>query len=210
MTFLEFNSQMQRLTKTFGKTPYSEERIALIWKAVSNPNLSAAWFERAIDHLIGSMRQPPLLPEFQEQISRELEREWQKTKERGHQEAKDFWDGTYQTEDMRTICAMINKRMFGHVDDEMFAQFLKHLDSASKANSKQPYDCDYCFDTGVYLAFQLETKARFVFRCHCRRGVSDPRKHIPHFTEHHSKEFVWADYSHRIGKQHVPENDSKT
>jgi len=74
-------------------------------------------------------------------------------------------------------------------------QFRLH---AKPAKTVEPWKvvnpgCDTCFDTGVFLARSKTNPGPWAFRCACSKGVNDPRKAIPHFTESHRAEFVWAD-----------------
>ncbi len=78
MTPVEFNNQMTRLIRNFGKNAYSEERGALIWREVQH--LSAVWLENTVDRFIGDCKYAPLLPEFREAIAKE--REYQHSQKR--------------------------------------------------------------------------------------------------------------------------------
>lgn len=128
----EFQSQMNRLITQFGKTQYSDERTKLIWREVKD--FSSPWWERTVDHLLLTSRQAPLQAEFGELIGRERERVWRQEKVQNEKDAKDFFAGTYQPDDVQTICQMITKRLAGGVSDADYANFVKHLESAGGVN----------------------------------------------------------------------------
>lgn len=62
MIDFEFQNQMQRLTGTFGKNHFSDERMALIWRTVKE--LNKRQFENIVDHFLASFRQAPLPADF--------------------------------------------------------------------------------------------------------------------------------------------------
>lgn len=64
MELHEFDIQMARLSSTFGKTAYPDERRKMIWREVSS--LSSGAFSNIIERLISESRQAPLLPEIRE------------------------------------------------------------------------------------------------------------------------------------------------
>lgn len=87
----EFDLQMNRITGTFGDGKiYGRERIAAIWRAVSD--LTQSSFSRIVDNFIASARYAPLPKDFQEAAyterrndfnrdvkgaARSMDREWQ-------------------------------------------------------------------------------------------------------------------------------------
>lgn len=52
--------------------------------------------------------------------------------------------------------------------------------------------CFFCGDNGVYIALHCETRDPFAFRCHCDRGLADPRVAIPHFKLPHRGVYEWV------------------
>lgn len=78
MNQAEFQTQVNRLSNTFGKTHFGSERLMLLWKRVQS--FSSAWFQRTIDDLISTHRQPPLPNDFETAISMERERLWKEQK----------------------------------------------------------------------------------------------------------------------------------
>lgn len=128
MTWAEFETQMNRLTETFGKAAYSKERVGLIWREVQS--YSRAWMERTIDDMIGSHRTAPLLPEFREATARERERLWSAEKKQHESDANAFWNGTYHPDEVKAVCQVIKDRMRGGVPDDSWNSFLKVLRGA--------------------------------------------------------------------------------
>ena len=58
----KFASQINRLVETFGKAPYGNERVKLVWMGIRD--LPDDWFERTVTEMISSQRQAPLVPDF--------------------------------------------------------------------------------------------------------------------------------------------------
>lgn len=124
MNLNEFEKQMNRLTGTFGKAAYSEERVKLIWAAVrySEPG----WWASAVDELIGSSRTPPLMPEIRDAMTKERERSWAAEKRTNTRDAKEFMS-FLASEDIALICQGIRQRISGGMADDAFESFLKSL-----------------------------------------------------------------------------------
>lgn len=72
MTREEFQAQMNRLAETYGPNQYKPERLTVIWGLVKHQ--SGEWLQQTVSRLIGSMRQAPLVPEFEEALALERER----------------------------------------------------------------------------------------------------------------------------------------
>lgn len=88
MTNAQFQTQISRLSETFGATHYKIERVSLLWREVQPFTID--WLTRVVDHFIGNNRQAPLLGEFREFISRERERLYQIKKQEYKHDAEDF------------------------------------------------------------------------------------------------------------------------
>lgn len=123
----EFQTQVNRLSDTFGAHAYKTERTKMLWQDVRD--FDAKWFEKLVGGLIASSRQAPLPNDFADAISWERERLWKIEKAQNSEDAKDW--GKYAPEDKRTICAMIQKRMAGGVKDEEWGQFVSVLKGAT-------------------------------------------------------------------------------
>jgi hypothetical protein len=74
----EFATQMNRLIATFGEKTYGSERVNMIYREVYD--LDPRWFESVVSHMIGSMRQPPLIPDFRDAAKRERARQFENRK----------------------------------------------------------------------------------------------------------------------------------
>jgi hypothetical protein len=74
----EFNTEMLRLSAQFSKASYSKERVELIAREVQS--MSAYWWKRTVDRLLGECRQAPLLPEIRVLVAEERSREWERRK----------------------------------------------------------------------------------------------------------------------------------
>jgi hypothetical protein len=163
MTHQEFDHHMNRLKDCFGDRSYSDERTKRIWREVRD--FDSNWFEKIVDRFIGQERQPPILPQFQEETSIERERLWKIEKEQHARDAKEFFQGMYQPDDVRTICQFIVKRITGGVSDEDYANFVKHLKETADAISKHSLNCKECEDSGLVF-----TDQNYVYRCYCPQG----------------------------------------
>lgn len=105
-----FNSQISRLSETFGPQHYKQSRMSIIWRDVRE--FSDAWLSGVIDKMISSSRYAPLPADFSECVSIERERIWSEKKAKGAADAKQFWSGTQFGEgDRRIIFDTILKRM---------------------------------------------------------------------------------------------------
>lgn len=72
MTQEFFDNQIQRLSSTFGKNAFSDERVKLIWNSCNK--LSNDEFAKITNFFIASSRQAPLPEEFRSSASNELNR----------------------------------------------------------------------------------------------------------------------------------------
>jgi hypothetical protein len=61
------------------------------------------------------------------------------------------------------------------------------------------YRCSYCRDNGVYVCTRKGHDGVWAFRCHCDRGLRDPRATIPYFTQVHAAEYTWVEVGNRGG-----------
>lgn len=113
---------MKRLIDTFGAPAFSTERTKLIWGAVSQ--FDAKWFEKVCSEFIGTLRYPPLLPDFQEKASVERERLWEIQKRESARDAREFMT-SYSNSQVQSMCKTIRERAVGAVDDKSFEKFVK-------------------------------------------------------------------------------------
>lgn len=73
-----FDREVDRLSKRFTGKVYGDEFAKLLWRECQS--LSDTWLTKTVDEFIGSCRQPPLMPEFREQIAVERDKAWAKQK----------------------------------------------------------------------------------------------------------------------------------
>lgn len=136
MTFDQFMPQMNRLVTTFGKNAYGEERVKLIYRTVKDFDLG--WWSKTVDDFIGYFRQPPLLTEVAEKASAERERRWADEKKQHAQDAKDFWEGTYHSDEIKGICMTIRSRIEGRVNDHDWGKFMNLLNAQARRGNPPP------------------------------------------------------------------------
>ena len=164
MTPQHFQTQIERLRNQFGKQTYSQERATLLWSEVRD--LPDDWFTFVVNRFIGECRQPPLLPEFREEVTKERERIWKTEKEKHRQESKQAMGSMFSKEDIQTICKGITSRIRGGMNDGDFKTFNKMLRSIEPIG-----ECRYCKGSG--LAFITdENQYEWVYRCVCKTGGS--------------------------------------
>jgi hypothetical protein len=119
-----------------------------------------------VDKFLLTCRQPPLMGELSEEIGEERERLYKIQKRQQERDAKDFYSGMYQPDDVKTMCQYMVKRITGGVSDEDFEQFVKHLNyAAKKPNPTGVSGCHDCDNTGLVFA-----PGNCVYRCYCPRG----------------------------------------
>lgn len=164
----QFDRQIQRLVSNFGRTAYSPERAILIWKEVSN--LSSEWLENTVDRFIGEFRQAPLIQDFREAIAEERERIWKTEKRQHEKDAKDFWESSYHSDEIATICQTIRARMNGNLSDSDYSNFQAMLKDVSKSAPKVAYlaTCSRCDGSGII--FNKVDGYEYVYRCRCHTG----------------------------------------
>lgn len=129
MTQHEFQAQINRLAETFGKNHYGNERVRLLWSDVQD--YSGDWLKRVVDAMITGHRQAPLPSDFGEAISYERERQWRREKEANEKDAKAFWQGTYQPDEVRFITGAIRRRISGGMPDTEWESFMSALNGAA-------------------------------------------------------------------------------
>jgi len=136
MTQFEFDSQMVRLVKTFGKAAYADERCFILWQEVKD--MPASWFIRTVNEFIGSYRQAPLLAEFREAVAKGREKVYEIQKRQHKQDAHGFMQGdTFpNNEEIQYRCEMIRRRLKGGVSDAEYAEFIEQLESGRKIDQQ--------------------------------------------------------------------------
>lgn len=125
MTPAEFTAGIDRLKNVYGEKAYANERVKVIFRAVQD--MSGAWWARAVEQLIGTHRNPPMMPEIGELLSLERERNWSTEKRQHSQDAHGWGREYYGPEEKRVIFDTIQKRIAGQVPDESWDAFLKML-----------------------------------------------------------------------------------
>jgi len=139
MTSEVFHKHLGRLREQFGKAAYSQTRAELIWREVKQ--FDAEWWEKTVDKFLLTCRQAPLMDELAQEIGAERERAYKLQKEQHAKDAKDFFAGTYQPEDVKTICQYMVKRILGQVSDEDYAVFVKHLKETADSIARNGVSC---------------------------------------------------------------------
>lgn len=166
MTDVEFKKQVQRLIDVYGPTPYSTERLKLIWRDVQY--LSGAAFESIVDEAILKRDRAPLGEYFLEKVSEQRERQWDREKSQHANDAKQF-ASSFPMEDLQSICQGILRKLKGDLNDVEYDQFKSSLLGAADASSGR--SCSYCDSTGRVFVVSAKGGSPFVYRCCCTRGA---------------------------------------
>lgn len=148
-----FKTQMDRMKANYGEDKFPKEKIALIWEELKE--FSPKQVKSICDFVLGNNQWAPTIQPFREFASMLREKLRQFEREQERQDAKDFWEGTYHSDEVKSIVQTIKLRMEGKVTDDEWKQFQEIL----KKSSKEP-KCKKCDDTGVFYDSQTRP-----FRC---------------------------------------------
>lgn len=158
----EFNKEMAKLVSVFGEKFYPSERIAVIYRIVSD--LSCEWFSKTISQFIGNLERPPLAEKFQEESTLEREKIYSKKKEEYRRDAQDTYSSKFHPDEIAILFQTMITRIRGGVSDEHWESFKKQLTHAMGYRPR----CTQCEDEG-YIFKQLDIST-YVYRCGCQRG----------------------------------------
>lgn len=121
-TFLE---QMELMRGNYGADKFPDVKCALIWEELKE--FSPKQIRSVCKFVMGNNQYAPTVIPFREFASmlREKLRQWEREQER--KEAKDFWEGTYHDDEVRSIVQTIRLRIEGKVTDDEYRQFQELL-----------------------------------------------------------------------------------
>ncbi len=160
MTEAQFQNQMRRLSSQWPNA-YGPERAEIIWREVKD--CDDKWFASVVDRFIGELRQPPLMQEFREELSRYREKNWHREKEQHRLESEHAIKSIFDGQWVQSICKDITDRIEGRVSDEIFTDFVRGIGKLAGVR------CRRCGDSG--LVWQTdENKFEWVYRCYCPEG----------------------------------------
>jgi hypothetical protein len=141
MNYEHFKAKVLLLSETFGATHYKTERHRVLWNVVKF--CSDDFMTRAVDYFIGHYRQAPLVPEFQEAITRERERGWGEEK---RENAKVFEDEPWPEQvELSAQIKILRDKFGGELDQDASVASTKLLNYNAAS-----FKCVRCFDTGVF------------------------------------------------------------
>ncbi len=154
--FKIFASQIDRLSNTFGKRNFSDERISMIWESVkdlSNPQLKSL-----VDVFVSSSRQYPTPDDFARVIR---EKNYDQTKnEKKEEYIKGNLDVKSVTNGMQLLGKILDQQFSAHQVNEL----IKELPSSK-------VDCNLCKDEGEIFATRKDNSNNWVFKCYCAAGM---------------------------------------
>jgi hypothetical protein len=128
-----FQKDMGRLMSQFPNA-YGPERVNIVFRAVGQE--SSEWWARTVDHFLGAARHAPLLEDINTLLSQERERRWAREKQQHAQDAKDFFSGSYQPDDVKQICQTIIKRMKRGISDDDWSKFVGLLEETARMTTR--------------------------------------------------------------------------
>lgn len=164
-TFLE---EIKKIKANYGEQHFSDQMASMIWGELKD--FSPKQIRSVFAIAIKENEFAPKMNVFYDLASRLREKIRQFDREQERQDAKDFWAGTYHTEDVKMIVRTIKDRMEGKCDDNTWREFQQLLKTT--ADHSEPVKCKKCEDTGVY--FDSQTRA---FKCHHPvRPILKPQK----------------------------------
>jgi hypothetical protein len=168
---LHFQTQIQRLVRTFGQQAYTDERIGLIWREVSGLH-DQAW-TYIVDQLIGDHRHAPMLPEIRELASIARAKAWEREKKQHANDAKAFFKSSFAGEDLQTLCQLVIERVKGNVKDQDWSAQMKAFQHAV---TPEIQFCRACEGDGL-IFHKDEAGYEWAYRCHCHEGSKQPSRY---------------------------------
>lgn len=135
MTRQEFETQIQRLINTYGKSHYPEERIKLLWQDTCN--YSVVWLQQTITKFIAESARAPLIVEFRQEVSIERERLWALEKAEYSDNIEELITYSLKNSEIKEIVQAILRRMSREFPDNDWDFLLDDLNRrAEKAEIK--------------------------------------------------------------------------
>lgn len=167
MNWNEFHSQLDRLVNQFGEKAAGSEKAQILWNKFKNVEIDI--FKFAVDHMIGSCRQAPIVSDFYDGISEAKKQAFSKAYiPPDDEDPPSAFDAADKAHMMQTIKARIR----GQVSDADWEQFKTGINEQIenfKKNGGYGNDktCKYWCENG----WRLETKPGFViaeaYECQC-------------------------------------------
>lgn len=124
MTLPEFSVQLDRLRNVYGDKFYPDERIKILWEEIKG--FPMPWLDRVVSLWIGDRKDPPLMPQFREEMSKERERTHFVAKKEQSKDAREIWS-TLSGDEIQNICGLTRRRMAGGMNDIDWSNFQKTL-----------------------------------------------------------------------------------
>jgi hypothetical protein len=90
-------------------------------------------------------------------------RDWEKEQEK--KDAKEFWEGTYHSDEVKWVVSQIKKRISGDMSDDDWKTFRDTIKQSQKNKNPRCSDCD---DSG--FVWVNKNSCDYVFKCGCVIG----------------------------------------
>ena len=95
--------------------------------------------------------------------------------------------------DLRQAPLLPDFREAASIERDRLWEIEKKTQKEHSVELSPTFRCSYCKDRGVYVCIHNRERALYAFRCHCERGMSDPRVAIPQYKPAHLPDFTWVD-----------------
>lgn len=158
----DFDREIERLRNTFGKTPFSNDRLALAWNEVKD--LSAPWFNRWVDFWLSNERQAPLPKDFREATSVERERLYESDKQKQKLDVEDY-QSMLSDDQTSMLLKTIVKRMNGQVPDDQWKHVVSGCELIANGQVVKGKVCTKCDNTTIETYFDGKYENRRLCTC---------------------------------------------
>ena len=178
MNLSDFAREIDRLKVVYGERNYPGPRVEILFQKFGH--LPEGWLVSVVDNFIGTHRQAPLVPEFEEEARRYRERSFAP-------QARVGGGGVARMADVIPIAprpeqagerrefvdfcqrALADKRSGKITREQFFDEVMPMVDSTAAVLN--PGECRWCQNGGVVIS---RVKPVGTFRCQCRHGDKVP------------------------------------
>ena len=167
-----FQKGIAQMRELWGANNIGSAKIDLYWGELKDFN--SRQITSIINTLMGELQFAPTVVQVREKCSQLREKIRQFEREQERRDARDFWEGTYHSNDVKMIVETIKNRMEGKCDDKTWIEFQEFIKSHGEKSN--PVRCKKCQDTGVY--YDVQTRP---FKCH--HTAAPIRRPITTFAE---------------------------
>jgi hypothetical protein len=173
MEYSEYESEVERLTKVYGKNLYPPERLKIMYDIFKKD--SRKLFANAVTELIANYKNAPMVNEIANAIGKARERESAEATRRENELAADMLSAKagsiFAKDDIRSMLSMLYKKMARQITKKEFDEYMSSVSDYVKKSGKNYYKCQKCSDTGRIVHTGKDGND-YVWRCSCEKGLS--------------------------------------